>query len=196
MNLTADKFISLKEEQTLFKAIAKAASQGDRAAIVDNMLFNLLALSGLRISEALNLKWGDIGEDYLLIRNPKSGRKTETVLIGKKLIEMLSQFKECNPYRVVTRNGRNVETDYLFNTQKGPMGRTSAHDRLKHWLKVAKLRTNISCHSFRHTYANRCLDSGLPLPVVRDQLRHHDISVTSVYLHFSKENKDKLKDIF
>lgn len=187
MNITADKFISLSEERRLFKAIAKGAATGDRAAIVDNMLFNLLMLTGLRISEALKLKWDDVGEDYLLIHSPKSGRKTETVHIGNKLIEMLAQFKEHNPYS---------HSKYIFNTQKGPMKRTNAHERLKHWLRVAGLRDSISCHSFRHTYATRCLDANLPLPVVRDQLRHSSIAVTSVYLHFSKENKEKLKEIF
>jgi integrase/recombinase XerD len=150
------------------------------------MLFHLLILSGLRISEALNLRWADIGEDYLIIHTPKSGRKSETVHIGNKLIQMLAQFKEANPFK---------HSEYLFNTQKGKMGRTSAHDRLKYWLKVASLRDTISCHSFRHTYCTKLLDAGFSLPVVRDQARHSNIAVTSVYLHFSQDQKDKLKEI-
>jgi integrase/recombinase XerD len=195
MKLTSDKFLSLKEESRLFKAIATAADAGDRAAKVDHMLFALLALSGLRISEALNLTWDDVGEDYLLLAQTKSGVK-QTVHIGNKLISMLESFRESNPYKSTFRNGTAAATKHLFNTQKGPMGRTSAHDRLKHWLNVAKLRSSITCHSFRHTYATRCLDAGLPLPVVRDQLRHSSISVTSVYLHFSEETKEKLKEVF
>lgn len=186
MNITADKFISLSEEKKLFKAIAKQAEAGDRSAIVDQMLFHLLLLTGLRISEALNLKWEDIGEDYLVLPDTKSNKK-QTVHIGNKLLKLLAEFKEANPYSF---------SKYVFNTQKGKMGRTSAHDRLKYWLKVAGLRDSITCHSFRHTYATRCLDANLPLPVVRDQLRHSSIAVTSVYLHFSKENKDKLKELF
>lgn len=187
MNITAEKFISLREESKFFKALAKASSVQDRAAIVDNMLFNLLALTGLRISEALNLKWDDIGEDYLVVRKQKNGKDNGTVHIGNKLLEMLAQFKSSNPY---------AYSAYLFNTQKGPMKRTNAHERLKYWLKVAGLRDTISCHSFRHTYATRGLDAGLPLTIMRDQLRHSNIAVTSVYLHFSQENKDKLKEIF
>ena len=187
MNLTADKFITAREEEKLLKTMSRFAAKGERAAIVDNMLFNLLALTGLRISEALNLKWEDIGDDYILIHTPKSGRKTETVHIGRKLLELLAAFKESNPYAF---------SPYLFNTQKGPMKRTNAHERLKYWLKVASLRDSISCHSFRHTYATKCLDNGLDLAVVRDQLRHSSVSITSVYLHFSQEKKEKLKEIF
>jgi integrase/recombinase XerD len=187
MSLTADKFISQKEEEKLFKSIEKFVNAGDKGAVVDHMLFQLLVLTGLRISEALALKWEDIGEDYLLIHSPKSGKKVETVHIGNKLLGQLAAFHKANPY---------AHSPYVFNTQKGPYKRTNAHDRLKYWLKVAGVRSSISLHSFRHTYATRCLDAGLPLAVVRDQLRHSSISVTSVYLHFSKECKDKLRDIF
>lgn len=184
MNLSATKFFSPTEERKLFAALSKSS---DKAAIVDRMLFQLLSLSGLRISEALNLKWSDLGEDYLIIRTQKNGKKNGTVHIGNKLLALLAEFKEQNPYS---------HSVHLFNTQKGPYKRTNAHDRLKYWLRVAGLRDSLSLHSFRHTYATKCLDSGLPLSLVRDQLRHSSITVTSVYLHFSEENKDKLKAVF
>lgn len=209
MNLTADKFISAREEEKLLKAVSKHSSKGDRAAIVDMMLFQLLSLTGLRISEALNLKWADIGEDYLLVKGTtkktiypldaesgvvvqvtkattKGGRSKETVILGNKALKLLEEFKQTNPFS---------HSEYLFNTQKGKMGRTSAHDRLKYWLKVAGLRDSITCHSFRHTYCTTLLDAGLPLPVVRDQARHSNIAVTSVYLHFTQDSKAKLKEI-
>ncbi len=184
MKLSASKFISLKEENKLFSTIAKSK---EKSAIVDLMLFQLLSLTGLRISEALNLKWANIGEDYLTIVEQKNGTKNGTVIIGNKLLQLLAQFKELNPYSY---------SSYLFNSRRGQYSRTNAHENLKEWLRISGLRSDISCHNFRHTYATRCLDSGLPLTIVRDQLRHSSISVTSVYLHFSKESKDKLKENF
>jgi len=184
MNITAEKFINIREEQKLFRTIAKAT---DKFAQVDQMLFQLLNLSGLRISEALNLKWADVGEDYLLIHSPKSGKKQETVVIGNKLQALLKAFFAANPYSF---------SEYVFNTQKGQYKRTNAHERLKYWLRVSELRDSISLHSFRHTYATRCLDAGLSLSVVRDQLRHSSVAVTSVYLHHTQETKNKLKEVF
>lgn len=183
MKLNASKFISLKEENKLFSTIAKS---NEKSAIVDLMLFQLLSLTGLRISEAVNLKWADIGEDYLTISEQKNGEKSD-VIIGKKLLQLLAQFKVNNPYS---------HSSYIFNTQRGQYSRTNAHEKLKEWLRIAKVRDGISCHSFRHSYATKCLDSGLPLTIVRDQLRHSDISVTSVYLHFTEESKNKLKENF
>ncbi len=184
MNLSAVKFFSLSEEKKLFAAIAKSS---DKAANVDEILFQLLRLTGLRISEALALKWSDVFDDFINVQTQKNGQKNGTVFIGDKLKSLLADFKAANPYS---------HSEYIFNTQKGPYKRTNAHERLKYWLKVANLRASLSLHSFRHTYATRCLDAGLPLSLVRDQLRHSSISVTSVYLHFSQENKDKLKQTF
>lgn len=184
MKLSSTKFFSLKEEAKLFATISKST---DKSAIVDKALFQLLSLSGLRISEALNLEWTDLGEDYIIIRSQKNGQKNGTVHIGNKLIQVLAQFKLDNPY---------PDSEFIFNTQKGKYKRSNAHERLKYWLKVSNLRLDLSCHSFRHTYATKSIDAGLPLSLVRDQLRHSNISVTSVYLHFSKENKEKLKEVF
>lgn len=184
MKLSATKFFSAKEEQKLFSTIAKST---DKAAVVDRMLFQLLALSGLRISEALNLKWDNIGEDYLVIEAQKNGMKNGTVYIGNKLISLLEAFRADNPFQ---------GGPYIFNTTRGPYKRTNAHERLKYWLRVANIRDSLSLHSFRHSYATKSLDAGLPLSMVRDQLRHSSIAVTSVYLHFSQENKDKLKEVF
>ena len=184
MNLTSTKFFSPKEELKLLSTIAKSK---EKSAIVDLMLFQLLSLTGLRISEALNLKWSEIGEDYLVISKQKNKKENGTIHIGNKLLALLAQFKIDNPYS---------HSQYLFNTQKGQYKRKNAHDKLKEWLRIANIRMNLSCHSFRHTYATKCLDAGLTLAVVRDQLRHSSIAVTSVYLGFSQEHKEKLKEVF
>lgn len=185
MELNADKIITENEMNKLFKAVSNSRSN---ASIVDQMLYRLLSLSGLRISEALNLTWDDIGEDYIIIQAAHSKNKKRcTVYMGKRLIKLLEEFKATNPYK---------HSKFLFNTQKGQYKRTNAHERLKYWLRVSELRSNISCHSFRHTYGTKALDNGLPLTVVRDQLRHSSIAVTSAYLHFTKASKDKLKEIF
>lgn len=183
MELKASKFISENEEKKLFKAL-KASN--DKRAIVDNMLFQLLALTGLRISEALALTWEDIGEDYIRITEQKNGKKNGTILIGNRLKSLLDAFKADNPYR---------DLPHLFNTTRGVYSRQNADDRLKYWCKVSGLRP-LSCHCFRHSYATKALNSGIELAFVKSQLRHSSIAVTSVYLHYTQASKDKLKDIF
>lgn len=103
MKLSATKFFTIREEQKLFATIAKSS---DKAALIDKMLFQLLSLSGLRISEALNLKWADFCEDYLVIATQKNGTIKGTVHIGLKLIKALNDFRALKLYE---------HSEYIFN---------------------------------------------------------------------------------
>lgn len=187
MLVTSDKLITEKEATKLFKTMYKLIDTEPRIR-VEYTLFKLLSLTGLRVSEALTLKWKDILEDSIVIRavNSKSGKK-QSIALGKASISLLREFRELNPYR-----GK----PYVFNTRKGNMKRTTAHERLKYYLKLAKLRDSISCHSFRHGWAVKALDAGISLPMVRDNLRHSNISVTSTYLNHTQDNLKKLRDVF
>jgi len=186
MQVTADKFITQKESTRLFKTML--AHQGTKASLVEYHLYKLLSLTGLRISEALTLRWEDILEDHLIIRaeNSKNGKRG-TVVLGKQAQALISAFKGLNPY---------PSLPYLFNTQKGPMSRIHAHTRLKYWLSVSGLRNTITCHSFRHSYATQALDAGISLALVKEQLRHSNISVTSSYLHHTQASLEKLRECF
>lgn len=186
MELSAEKFISSKEANKLFKIIS---SSKNVAAQVDSCLFQLLALTGLRISEALSLKWKDyVDEGYLVIKAENSkNNKRQTVHLGKRAISLLKSFRDSNPYK---------GGEYIFNSQKGPLRRESAHIRLKSWLSMAGLRNTIHLHSFRHSWAVNALEAGVSLPLIRDQLRHSNISITSAYLSFTKDSLEKFKDAF
>lgn len=186
MELSSEKFITHKEASKLFKTISKHSTN---AAIVDLALFQLLSLTGLRISEALGLEWKDFSENgYLVIKaeNSKNGKR-QSVHIGKQALTLLKAFKKKNPF---------PHSTFIFNSQKGVLRRSSAHTRLKYWLSVAGLRDTIHLHSFRHSWAVTAIEAGLSLPLIRDQLRHSNISITSSYLSFTKDNLSRLKETF
>lgn len=186
MELSSEKFITQREAAKLFKVISQSNT---KAAIVDLALFQLLSLTGLRISEALGLEWKDyFSEGYVVIKaeNSKNGKR-QTVHLGKRAICLLEEFRVASPYK---------ESSYIFNSQKGALRRSSAHTRLKQWLGIAGLRDSLHLHSFRHSWAVNAIDAGLSLALIRDQLRHSNISTTSSYLSFSKDNLSRLKDTF
>lgn len=160
--------------------------------IVDYFLFALLSHTGLRISEALNLLWSDVHTDFLIVRAEisKNGKKG-TVYFGPKTRTLLDEL-------LVLKNGmlKRTETDLLFSTSGKVASRSYAHGRFKYWLSQCQLPTQLSIHSLRHTYGTICLDNGLSLTFVRDQLRHSNISITSQYLHLTKANRERVKDLF
>lgn len=160
--------------------------------IIDYYLFALLAQTGLRISEAINLHWDDIHDEFLIVRPEISkNQKKGTVYFGPKTKMLLNELW-------THKNGilKRVQTELLFSCTGKVLSRSYAHTRFKYWLSQSSLPNSFSIHSLRHTYGTICLDNGLSLTFVRDQLRHSNISITSQYLHLTKASRDKIKDLF
>lgn len=160
--------------------------------IMDYYLFSLICNTGLRISEALSLMWSDIHEDFLIIRPEISkNKKRGTVYFGNKTKKLLKEFQDTKAS--VLKKG---ELDVLFSLGRSSPSRCYMHLRFKYWLQQTGLPPTLSIHSLRHTYATICLERGLPLTFVRDNLRHSHIAITSQYLHLTQASRDKIKDIF
>lgn len=203
--ITADKILSEHQLSKLLKRLrsekdkslaaihfSKRASPREVRVVVDYFLFALLAHTGLRISEALNLRWSDIHADFLIVRAEvsKNGRR-DSVYFGPKTRSLLDELFEIKQGEL-----RKTETDSVFSFSGKLPSRSYAHTRFKYWISQAGLPSQLSLHSLRHTYGTICLDNGLSLTFVRDQLRHSNIAITSQYLHLTKANRDRVKDLF
>lgn len=188
-------FKRLKSEKDRSLTIISNTSQSkpmEARSIIDFYLFSLIANTGLRVSEALKLTWEDVHEDFLVVQasNSKNSKKG-TVYFGPKTQKLLEELKSLKSIQL-----HRTHTTLLFSLSGKKPSRSYAHTRFKEWLKLCGLPLTFSIHSLRHTYGTQCLDNGLSLTFVRDQLRHSNISITSQYLHLTKKNRDKVKDLF
>lgn len=194
--LTENKIITEKHARKLLRTTMEtmelAISTGKNLHYInDHYLFAIAYHTGLRVSELLDLTWDDISDDSLLVRNGK-GNKKRSVVFGPKTKEFIDNFRNIQQQHL----GRECAPDTpLFLGQRGRLGRVGAHLRLKHWVNKLGLPKSLSLHSFRHGYATRLLNEGIPLHSVKEQLGHSNIAVTSTYLHFTDEAKDKLKKV-
>lgn len=203
--VTADKILSEDQLNRLLKqmklqkdrSLALMQSSGHRGAadvrnVIDYYFFSLIALTGLRVSEALNLFKADIHTDFLMVRAEVSKNgKPGTVYFGAKTQAIIREFLETKA--TVLRKDR---WDLIFSLNGKVPSRSHMHTRFKKWIKAASLPDSLSIHSLRHSYGTLCLDKGLSLTFVRDNLRHSNISITSQYLHLTKENREKVKELF
>lgn len=186
------KRLKTEKDKSVLKVINSTISQPkDTRVIMDYFLFTLIANTGLRISEALKLNWDDIHDDFLIIRPEisKNGKKG-TVYFGTKTKLLIDELKKSK------QNELKDESQFLFSLKSMVATRCYMHVRFKFWLKLTDSPMNLSIHSLRHTYGTICLNKGLPLTFVRDNLRHSNISITSQYLHLTQESRDKVKNIF
>ena len=183
-----------QEKEKSVLALKNSTNRNPKEAriVIDFFLFSIIANTGLRISEALNLKWSDIHEDFLIVRPEVSkNKKRGTVYFGAKTQDLINELRELRSETL-----KRKQSDYIFSLNGKITSRSYMHGRFKLWTLQAGLPLNLSIHSLRHTYGTLCLDKGLPLTFVRDNLRHSTVAVTSQYLHLTKESRDKVKDIF
>jgi integrase len=141
-----------------------------------------IACLGLRVSELLGLRWGDIDFHNLTLKIQRSfvqgeiySTKTEasesTVPLDPTLADVLLQHNARTAY--------SSDSDYVFAGESGKP--RWAHTMLADYLKPAAARArigNIGWHTFRHTYSSLLHALGTTPAVQKELLRHADIQTT------------------
>jgi site-specific recombinase XerD len=194
--LTADKILTERHAKVLLKELGQAkdaAIETKRGLkfVNDYFLVAIAYNTGLRISELVALKWGDIEDEFLVVQRGKGGKR-RTVYFGNRTRAIFEEFKGIQ--RTVFKRDC-AGDDRLFIGQRGALTRYAVHIRFKYWVRRCGLPATLSFHSLRHGFGTRLLDCGVPLSSVRDQLGHCNIAVTSVYLHFTEDARERLSRV-
>jgi integrase len=152
-------------------------------------LFGLLASTGLRVSEALGLRFGDVTRDGLVIRKTKFN-KTRLVPLHETATSALARYLDL-------RRRRSTVTDHVFVSPKGDqLPLSTVH---KWFLRLARetgLRSGPGTpgprlHDLRHTFAVRALEAcphdgspvGWRVRALSTYLGHRNLADTCWYLH-------------
>ncbi len=134
---------------------------------MDKLILELQARCGLRIGEVLKLKADDVTDRKLVIREPKSGKESETAFMPEQIAKRLAEY--------ISENKIGPD-DRLF-----PVCYTTARGLIKRLGE--KFNVKVTPHDLRRhsaTYASR---NGVPLEIIsKVLLRHHDLKTTQVYL--------------
>ena len=156
--------------------------------------FMTLFRTGLRVGEALALKWGDIDWNGRFITVSRSYRrqeigttktgKTRKVDISDQLLITLKDLYTKRK-REALHDGAGEIKDFIFHNGQGdPRGQNSIRYILKHILRKSGLR-EIRVHDTRHSYASQLLSDGVSPVYVKEQLGHHSIEITvNIYGHW------------
>jgi site-specific recombinase XerD len=161
--------------------VPSATEVGEFLAAVENLKHRTVLLviyaAGLRLSEALSLRVGDVDAARGVIRVCSGkGNKDRVTLLTPTLLAALRAYWRA--YRPAT---------WLFPGH-GRQGHLSVHMIQKVCVRVReKLGTTkaISPHMLRHAFATHLLESGVDLRTIQQLLGHSSLSTTSIYLHVS-----------
>jgi integrase/recombinase XerD len=153
-------------ELAAFLAAARTSSARDHA------LACLLALNGLRISEALGATVDDLGHER--------GHRTLTISRKGGAASIVPLAPRTNEAISAMLAGR--EEGPLFATSSGrSMDRHAAQKVVRRLARQAKVDKRISPHSLRHAFVTAALDAGVSLRDVQDAAGHADPRTTRRY---------------
>jgi integrase/recombinase XerD len=151
----------------------------------DRAMLDLLYATGLRVSELIQVRVGDLDELQGVLRVIGKGDKQRLVPVARTALKSVELY--CREQRPKLLKGR--VSPYLFVTARGSaMTRQGfwkllrSHGKKAGILSVSNKRA-LSPHVIRHTFATHLLEGGADLRSVQTMLGHADIGTTQIYTH-------------
>jgi integrase/recombinase XerD len=144
----------------------------------DRAMLELLYATGMRVSELIHLKMGDVNLQmgYVTCSDHERERSIPfSAEVGKILKQYLKESRN------VLTKGKTCDSFFL-NCQGNPMSRQGFWKVLKGYAKSAKIKKDITPHTLRHSFAMHQITSGADLKSLQEMLGHADLSTTQIYL--------------
>ena len=141
----------------------------------DAALLEVLYAGGLRLSEAVSLRWGDIDPKQGTILVQGKGGKERHVPLAAVVFESLLALRP--------KEAEAKPLDPVF----GGVGRVTLWRAVKENVAAAGLGKNPSPHWLRHSFATHLLNQGADLRAIQELLGHARITTTQIYTHVATE---------
>lgn len=155
----------------------------------NKLIVELFYMTGMRLSELVNLKLHDIDLPQQTIK-----------VLGKRNKERIIPFsrsleKQIASYLDLRNEMKNIyDSDYLFLTEKGKkIYQKLVYRLINYYLSIVTTLDKRSPHVLRHTFATHMLNNGADLNAIKELLGHANLSATQVYTHNTIE---KLKTVY
>jgi len=150
----------------------------------DTALLNLLYATGMRVTEVVSLQVEDIDMENARLYCPGKEASIRELPFDEHTRAILSLYlEEGRPYLVKDKDER-----ALFLNHRGQqLTRQGLWLIIKAYAKQAHLKTAVTPHTLRHSFAAHKLHSGSNLQEVQRLLGHANISTTQIYTHLSDE---------
>lgn len=142
---------------------------------------------GLRLNEALRLEVRDIDSDRLMVsvRNSK-GAKDRMVPLPRPLLHKLRKYWKED------RRASERPLVFVGEANGGTVHPTTLQKTFRAVLEQEDVEKRASIHTLRHSYATHLLEAGITLKTIQRVLGHRSLKTTTVYLHVTHENDEKL----
>ena len=142
-------------------------------------LLELLYSTGSRISEAVGLDVDDIDTQARSVLLSGKGGKQRLVPVGRPAVAALEAYL-VRGRPELARRGRGTPAIFL-NVRGGRLSRQSAWQVLQDAAERAGIKSGVSPHMLRHSFATHLLEGGADVRVVQELLGHASVTTTQIY---------------
>ena len=148
------------------------------------VILSLLYYAGLRLNEAINLRWEDIDFERRVIHiKMGKGGKDRVVFLHEKLAQNLKNL-----------GIRKWGLVLISDKEKRYNGR-SVQEIVKMAAKRAKINKRVTPHTLRHSFATHLLESGADIRYIQYLLGHKDLKTTQIYTHIANKDIKRLSNL-
>ncbi|MBP9024383.1 MAG: tyrosine-type recombinase/integrase [Spirochaetes bacterium] len=162
--------LSSKEIDSLLKVVVKPRHK---------LGFAFMCYSGLRVSEMCSLKLSNINLARSFLKIIGKGNKERIVPINSKLLSMIENYIQSNSVKL-------TQESFLIGGN-----RRSWHDLIKKYSRLCFQRTDVHCHTLRHSFATNLYEEGVKIEMISQLLGHSRLDTTMIYAHISIEHKSE-----
>jgi integrase/recombinase XerD len=169
--------LSIDEVDALIAAPDVTKKDGLR----DAAMFDLAYATGLRVSELVRVRVGDINFDAGYLRTKGKGRKERLVPIGERALASVQRYLEA----LWGERTAPARTPVFLSNRRAAMSRQRFWQIVLRYARQAGIRKALSPHTLRHSFATHLVANGADLRAVQAMLGHADLGTTEVYAHVS-----------
>jgi len=159
----------------------------------DRALIELLYATGLRVSELITLRPGDVNLESSYLTCTGKGEKQRIVPMGDEAADWVRRYlREARPALL----GKRSSPRLFVNARRGGPGltRVGFWKILKAYGRTARVSPGLSPHMLRHSFATHLLERGADLRAIQMMLGHADLSTTQIYTHVLQERMRAVYD--
>ncbi len=189
--INLDKFESLKNSKKIPEAISKSQideifnslnNSKSRNARIYVMVLRLMFLSGLRVSEALNIRWSDLNTNDFSLNIYGKGSKERKVYLTHEFSKQLINLKS--------------NSIFIFHIKNKKISTRTINKFLNDSFNEGIINKSLSSHIFRHSFATTMLENNADIRHIQKLLGHSSISTTEIYTKVAKSLKKNILDSY
>ena len=182
-------FLSLEEVDALIEQPDIKTPRGLR----DRAMVELLYATGMRVSELVSVRAGDLHLDDHYLTCIGKGNKERLIPVGEQAALWIGRYQREG--RPMLLKGKTSPRLFL-NARGRPLSRVGFWKILKVYGRRANLPRTLSPHVIRHSFATHLLERGADLRAIQMMLGHADLSTTQIYTHVIEARLKSIYDRF